>query len=136
MSGRALTDSGGAGRRVLIFFFYYYYYLLDDCFCPCACVCRNDESERAKLQAWAVQYADDVQRILAKIPRELLLLLKTNDCLRAVDTQLGTPVNSFVIMAGFCTRAINQDRIEVGHRKHTTSHRPRACMIESMRARA
>jgi aarF domain-containing kinase len=53
-----------------------------------------------------------VQTILARVPRALLLLLKTNDCLRAVDTQLGTPINSFIIMARFCTRAINEDRIK------------------------
>ena len=73
---------------------------------------KNDESERAQLQAWAVQYAEQVQAILARIPKPLLLLLKTNDCLRAVDTQLGTPINSFVIMARFCTKAINRDRLE------------------------
>ena len=28
------------------------------------------------------------------LPSELLLLLKTNDCLRHIDKQLGTPVNS------------------------------------------
>lgn len=37
--------------------------------------------------------------------------LKTNDCLRAIDMQLGTPINSFVIMARFCTRAINEERL-------------------------
>jgi aarF domain-containing kinase len=35
--------------------------------------------------------------------------LKTNDCLRAVDQALGTPINSFLIMARFCTVAINRD---------------------------
>ena len=73
---------------------------------------RNDESERRELQAGAVEYAQDVQRILAQIPKELLLLLKTNDCLRAIDMQLGTPVNSFIIMARYCTKAINQDRLK------------------------
>lgn len=77
-----------------------------------ALLAKNDESEREALQAWAIQYADEVQTILARIPKPLLLLLKTNDCLRAVDTQLGTPINSFVIMARFCTKAINRDRLE------------------------
>jgi aarF domain-containing kinase len=72
---------------------------------------RNDESEREGLQEWAVTHADAVQAILARIPRELLMLLKTNDCLRAVDTALGTPINSFIITAQYCTRAINQQRI-------------------------
>lgn len=37
--------------------------------------------------------------MLRQIPRELLLILKTNDCLRSVDKSLGTPVNTFVISA-------------------------------------
>lgn len=72
---------------------------------------KNDESEREALQAWAVEYAQEVQTILARIPRPLLLLLKTNDCLRAVDTQLGTPINSSLIMARFCSRAITEDQL-------------------------
>jgi hypothetical protein len=32
--------------------------------------------------------------MLGMLPSELLLLLKTNDCLRHIDKQLGTPVNS------------------------------------------
>lgn len=72
---------------------------------------KNDESEREALQAWAVEYASEVQTILARIPRPLLLLLKTNDCLRAVDTKLGTPINSFLIMARFCNQAITEDRL-------------------------
>jgi len=72
---------------------------------------KNDESERRRIQQWALQHAEDVQAILAKIPKPLLLLLKTNDCLRAIDTQLGTPVNSFLIMSAYCTRAISEDQL-------------------------
>lgn len=34
-----------------------------------------------------------------QVPRELLLILKTNDCLRSVDKALGAPINNFVISA-------------------------------------
>lgn len=50
--------------------------------------------------------------LLARLPRVVLLLLKTNDCLRSVDLALGTPVNSFVTTARECTRALSQIRYE------------------------
>ena len=72
-------------------------------------------------------------RILLKVPRALLLLLKTNgeleggsgswkchlikllpctDCLRAVDIALGQPVNTFIITARACSRALAENRVE------------------------
>jgi hypothetical protein len=45
--------------------------------------------------------------------RPLLLLLKTNDCLRAVDSALGQPINTFVITARQCARALAEDRVKV-----------------------
>eukprot|EP00955_Chlamydomonas_euryale_P031498 330937-Chlamydomonas_euryale.AAC.6 len=49
--------------------------------------------------------------MLLHIPRPLLLLLKTNDCLRAVDLALGQPVNTFIITARECTRALAEARL-------------------------
>jgi hypothetical protein len=43
--------------------------------------------------------------------RPLLLLLKTNDCLRAVDSALGQPINTLVITARQCTRALAEERV-------------------------
>ena len=47
--------------------------------------------------------------ILRNVPRELLLLLKTNDCLRAVDHSLGAPINTYVVMARRTSRALYQE---------------------------
>ncbi len=44
-------------------------------------------------------------------PRPLLLLLKTNDCLRAVDYALGHPVNTFAITARECSAALARERL-------------------------
>ena len=41
----------------------------------------------------------EISGLLQRMPRPLLLLLKTNDCLRSVDYALGQPVNNFVITA-------------------------------------
>ena len=39
----------------------------------------------------AKRYAKRITSLLANLPREMLLLLKTNDCLRGVDYDLGCP---------------------------------------------
>lgn len=43
---------------------------------------RYTEEERAEIQDYASQYAKEIGELLRTIPRPLLLLLKTNDCLR------------------------------------------------------
>ncbi|CAI5984847.1 unnamed protein product [Closterium sp. NIES-64] len=44
--------------------------------------------EKKHLQKSAAAYFNDITRLLARLPRVLLLLLKTNDCLRSLDTAL------------------------------------------------
>jgi aarF domain-containing kinase len=58
------------------------------------------------LQDYAAIYAKQIGDLLLRMPRPLLLLLKTNDCLRSVDLSLGAPVNTFVITAKTCSRAL------------------------------
>ena len=58
------------------------------------------------LQHYVWLYREDIAAILAQVPRALLLLLKTNDCLRAVDYALGSPVPQFAVMAAFAQRGI------------------------------
>ena len=68
--------------------------------------------EREELQGYAGKYAKDIARLLARIPHELLLLLKTNDCLRAVDAELGAGVNNYIITARACSSALARHREE------------------------
>ena len=58
-----------------------------------------------------------------------LLLLKTNDNLRAVDAELGAGVSTYVITARECTRALAQHRAAQvpGWRSYAAS------MVESLR---
>ncbi|KAF9434913.1 hypothetical protein BGZ76_007217 [Entomortierella beljakovae] len=52
----------------------------------------------------------DVAAILAKVPRELLLLFKTNDLLRALDEDLGaddgSQMRTFAVMGQYCAQAV------------------------------
>lgn len=62
--------------------------------------------EKNMLQDYAGVYARQIGDLLLRMPRPLLLLLKTNDCLRSVDLSLGATVNTFVITAKTCSRAL------------------------------
>ncbi|KAF9111711.1 hypothetical protein BGX27_004553 [Mortierella sp. AM989] len=52
----------------------------------------------------------DIAAILAKVPRDLLLLFKTNDLLRALDEDLGaddgSQMRTFAVMGQYCAHAV------------------------------
>ena len=49
----------------------------------------GSEAEKEQLRMEAQRVGKQISALLWRIPRELLLLLKTNDCLRSVDHALG-----------------------------------------------
>ena len=49
----------------------------------------TSEDGRRQLQQNAAKFAKEITKMLWRVPRPLLLLLKTNDCLRTVDSCLG-----------------------------------------------
>jgi len=44
------------------------------------------------------------------MPRQLILLIKTNNLLRFLNEQLGAPINRFSIMARYAVKGINNYR--------------------------
>ncbi len=50
---------------------------------------------------YAIEYHKQIVEILDLIKRELLLVLKTNNYLRAIDKRLGNPYNSFNTIVNF-----------------------------------
>ena len=63
-------------------------------------------SETQLLRDAASLHAAEITRILAQVPPQLLLLLKTNDLLRAVNTDLGSPINPYAITLSHCLRVL------------------------------
>lgn len=51
-------------------------------------VVPNTAENKQMIQGYAQQYMKEISTLLVRMPRPLLLLLKTNDCLRAVDYSL------------------------------------------------
>ncbi|KAL8305169.1 hypothetical protein RB597_003926 [Gaeumannomyces tritici] len=57
----------------------------------------------------------DLVQLLGRIPRVILLILKTNDLTRSLDENLQTrqgPVRSFLILARYCMRTVFHERLE------------------------
>ncbi|GIL72531.1 hypothetical protein Vretimale_4271 [Volvox reticuliferus] len=66
---------------------------------------------RQVAQQYMATYSREITGLLQRMPRPLLLLLKTNDCLRSIDFALGEPVNTFVITARECSAALARERL-------------------------
>jgi aarF domain-containing kinase len=55
---------------------------------------NRSAADTAMLRVYAQQYFKEIIQLLGVVPSDLLLLFKTNDCLRHIDKALGTPINS------------------------------------------
>ncbi|CEI96229.1 hypothetical protein RMCBS344292_10395 [Rhizopus microsporus] len=67
------------------------------------------EQEVGRLSEGAIERLVEVADILGKLPRPVLLLLKTNDLLRHVDERLNDTHderNTYVIMGTYCAKAV------------------------------
>ncbi|XP_052199117.1 putative ABC1 protein At2g40090 isoform X4 [Diospyros lotus] len=51
-------------------------------------VLQGDDNDRSELQMYASQYFLQITELLRRLPRVILLMMKTNDCLRAVNNSL------------------------------------------------
>lgn len=58
-------------------------------------------------------YLSDISSVLNRVPRQLLLILKTNDLLRCIDHQLQTSKasRSFITMSKCCVEAVAREEL-------------------------
>ncbi|XP_027700516.1 uncharacterized aarF domain-containing protein kinase 1 isoform X3 [Vombatus ursinus] len=64
--------------------------------------------EDVEIRNNAAAYLPQISQLLNKVPRQMLLILKTNDLLRGIETALSTraSASSFLNMSRCCTRAL------------------------------
>ena len=69
---------------------------------------QNDQ-----LKTNAALYMIQISEILNRVPRQLLLIMKTNDVLRGIEASLQTRANasSFLNMSRSCVRAVSSDEM-------------------------
>lgn len=79
---------------------------------------KQSRAEGAEIKAFASQNFSVITRILSMVPRQMLLIFKTNDLLRGIESSLGTRgmARSFITMSRCCVRAVYEDQL-----KHCTS---------------
>ncbi|XVF40738.1 hypothetical protein PTKIN_Ptkin01aG0139000 [Pterospermum kingtungense] len=71
-------------------------------------VIKGTDSDRSELQMYASQYFPQISELLRRLPRVILLMLKTNDCLRAVNNSLlqGSSLETFLIIGKVSSEAV------------------------------
>ncbi|KAK4525302.1 hypothetical protein GAYE_SCF09G3210 [Galdieria yellowstonensis] len=80
----------------------------------------HTQEYRLRIQKYALSAVTDISHLLGHLPRPLLLLLKTNDCLRSIDRALGAPLNTFIITARYCAKAIEQAELRAAAMGHVS----------------
>ncbi|KAL6581216.1 hypothetical protein OROMI_007139 [Orobanche minor] len=76
-------------------------------------VIQGTDSDRSELQMYASQYFPQITELLKRLPRVILLMLKTNDCLRAVNRALmqGSSLETFLIVGRVSSEAVIESRL-------------------------
>ncbi|CAL8303964.1 unnamed protein product [Boreogadus saida] len=66
------------------------------------------ERQDVEIRTNVSQYLPQISELLNRVPRQMLLLLKTNDLLRGIETALQTRAasSSFLNMSRCCVRAL------------------------------
>mmetsp|Transcript_2372 Transcript_2372/g.3389 ORF Transcript_2372/g.3389 Transcript_2372/m.3389 type:complete len:678 (-) Transcript_2372:1160-3193(-) len=68
------------------------------------------KSDAAMIRGYAQQYIGEIIKLLDKVPRQMLLLFKMNDCLRHIDHTLGSNANTLVIAGKYAVKAVYKSR--------------------------
>ncbi|XP_021732460.1 putative ABC1 protein At2g40090 [Chenopodium quinoa] len=74
---------------------------------------QGTENDRSELQMYASQYFPQISELLRRLPRVILLMLKTNDCLRSVNNVLlqGSSLDTFLIIGRVSSEAVIQAKL-------------------------
>lgn len=79
-------------------------------------VSRGDPGEKQAISdALGDGMLEQLVQLLGKVPRVILLILKTNDLTRSLDENLHTaqgPVRTFLILARYAARTVYEERVE------------------------
>jgi aarF domain-containing kinase len=76
---------------------------------------RTNDEQKTMSDALQEGLIVDLVQMLGRVPRIILLILKTNDLTRNLDENLHTrqgPIRSFMILARYCTRTVFYEQLE------------------------
>ncbi|CAH9126429.1 unnamed protein product [Cuscuta epithymum] len=77
-------------------------------------VIEGSDNERSEIQMHASSHFPQITELLRRLPRVILLMLKTNDCLRAVNRALtlGSSLETFLIIGKVSSEAVLESTLE------------------------
>uniref|UniRef100_L7LWN6 ABC1 atypical kinase-like domain-containing protein n=1 Tax=Rhipicephalus pulchellus TaxID=72859 RepID=L7LWN6_RHIPC len=75
---------------------------------------KHTKAEGSEIKEFASQHFPLISQILGMVPRQMLLIFKTNDLLRGIEASLGTrgAARSFITMSRCCVRAVYEDQLK------------------------
>ena len=76
---------------------------------------KHDQASQEATKAYAMYYHKDIVDILDQIKRELLLVFKTNNYLRAIDKRLGNPNNTYNIINNITWKVYCSEMASLSH---------------------
>jgi aarF domain-containing kinase len=82
---------------------------------------KYSNTEGSGIRSEAPKYLRQISKVLNSIPREMLLLLKTNDCLRGIEISLDTRSSSspFIHMSKCCVQTISAYERELFYKSYS-----------------
>lgn len=74
---------------------------------------KRSAADEVVIRGYAQKYLPHIVKLLDLIPREMLLLLKMNDCLRHIDSLLETPPsNSLMVTGQYAVKALYKNEMK------------------------
>lgn len=74
----------------------------------------TSSDEKKEIRDNAARYLPEITNVLSKVPREMLLVFKTNDLLRGIEGSLGVKgaAGSFIAMSKCCVKALYEEKLK------------------------
>ncbi|VFQ81156.1 unnamed protein product [Cuscuta campestris] len=96
-------------------------------------VVQGSDYARSEIQMYASSYFPQITELLRRLPRVILLMLKTNDCLRAVNRELtqGSSVETFFIIGRVSSEAVLESKLEKNSLLSRINFRFRKLLLEA-----
>ncbi|GFS71610.1 aarF domain-containing protein kinase 1 [Nephila pilipes] len=73
--------------------------------------------EKQEIRSNAANYLPEITKVLSRVPRQMLLIFKTNDLLRGIECSLGVKgaAGSFIAMSKCCIKALYNEKMKHCH---------------------
>lgn len=75
----------------------------------------KSQQDKAVIRGYAQKFLIDILTMIDQLPRQMVLLLKMNDCLRHIDYALGSPTNNLVVAGRLAAQAVYENKLGAAH---------------------